>query len=102
VVRSDLDDRLGIACCLEVLGEAALGRAQLARAARLLGAAAIERAALGAPVPPVDGERAERLVTALAAHRGAAPAEGTVSAVVAAELREHLPRPNVRRRGPGA
>ena len=101
-IRADLGDRLGIACCLEVLGEAALGRAQLARAARLLGAAGIERAAIGAPVPPVDGERAERVVTALAAHRGAAPAEGTVGAVVAAELREHLPRPNVQRPGPGA
>ena len=72
---------------LEVLGEAALGRAQLARAVQLLGAAAIERGAIGAPVP-LDGPRFERIVTALTAHRAPAPAEGTVSAVVtAAELR---------------
>ena len=47
-------------------------------------------------------ERVERIMAALATHRDAEPAEGTVSAVVAAELRAHLPRPNVPRPGLGA
>ena len=41
-------------------------------------------------------------MTALAAHRGAAPAEGTVSTTVVEELKAHLPRPNVPRPGLGA
>ena len=91
VVRSDLGDRLGIACCLEVLGEAAFARAQHARAARLLTTAADERAAINAPVPPLDRERVERIMAALATHQNPETTEGTVSATVDAELRAHLP-----------
>ena len=86
-IRSDLGDRLGIACCLEALGEAAFGRAQHGRAARLLTAAAAERTAIQAPLPPVDQDRIERIVAALGIQRDPGPADETVGAVVAEELR---------------
>ncbi len=90
-IRSDLADRLGIACCLEVLGEAAFARAQHARAARLLGAAAVERAAIGAPLPPLQREPVERIMAAVATHQDRDTGEATVSAVVAEELEAYRP-----------
>jgi DNA-binding NtrC family response regulator/predicted ATPase len=101
-IRSDLADRLGIACCLELLGEAAFGRAQPARAAPLLRAAAVERAAINAPLPPLDRERVERIMAALAIHRDQETGAAAVSAVVAEELRAHLPGPKVESLGRGA
>jgi tetratricopeptide (TPR) repeat protein len=47
-------ERLEVAAGLEGLATVAAGTAQPARAARLLGAAAALRAAIGAPLPPVD------------------------------------------------
>jgi hypothetical protein len=41
-----------VACCLEGLAAVAAGLGQGRRAARLLGAAAARREALGAPLPP--------------------------------------------------
>jgi DNA-binding NtrC family response regulator/predicted ATPase len=96
VVRSDLADRLGIVCCLELLGDAAFARAQHPRAVRLFTTAAAERAAINAPVPPLERKRVERIMTALATYRNPENGGATVSAVVAEELKAHLPRPNAR------
>jgi len=53
-------------------------------------------------VPPLHRERVERIMAALATHRTPETTEGTVSATVDAELRAHLPRPNVARPTLGA
>jgi non-specific serine/threonine protein kinase len=105
-VRSSLDDRLGIACCLEVLGEVATGRALHARAARLLGAAAAERASINAPTPPLERERHERLLAALGAHSSREAGVAGIDAVVAEELQAtrhaaSLPDLDIETRGAG-
>jgi hypothetical protein len=46
---------------------------QHARAARLLTAAADEQAAINAPVPPLDRERVERIMAALATYQNRRP-----------------------------
>ena len=59
-----LGDTLSIAICFEGLATVAVEREQMERAARLLGAAAPVRAALGAPRHPKQQERYERAVRA--------------------------------------
>jgi predicted ATPase/transcriptional regulator with XRE-family HTH domain len=49
-----VNDRLGLAVALEGLARAAWAQDQPRRAARLGGAAAAQRAAIGAPMPPAD------------------------------------------------
>ncbi|MFB3816257.1 MAG: sigma 54-interacting transcriptional regulator [Candidatus Methylomirabilales bacterium] len=86
-IRSLLGDRLGMVCCLEVLAEAAAGRAQQAHAARLLRAAAAERRSITAPLPPLERSARERVLAALGEHRGEAVEEAAgIEAAVAAEL----------------
>ncbi len=63
VLRRELGDRLGLAECLEALAPIAAGWAERERALRLWGAAAVERDRLGTPIPPVDRETHERLLT---------------------------------------
>jgi non-specific serine/threonine protein kinase len=84
-IGSALADRLGIVGCLEVLGEVASGRGQPARAARLLGAAAAERAAIHAPPPPLEREHHERVLARIGERRGQEGGAG-IEAVVAEEL----------------
>jgi predicted ATPase/DNA-binding NtrC family response regulator len=102
VLRADLGDRLGIVCCLEVLGEAAFERAQHARAARLFAVAAVERAAINAPVPPLHREHVEQIMAALATEPDRPSGKDAMSAIVAEELAAHLPRPTVPRPQLGA
>ena len=71
-VRLDIGDRSGIAWCLEKLAEGALfesrarsSRDGLARAARILGAAAAIRAPLGSVIDPADEPEHERNRAAL-------------------------------------
>ncbi|MGH7267910.1 MAG: sigma 54-interacting transcriptional regulator [Candidatus Rokuibacteriota bacterium] len=112
-IRSELDDRLGLACCLEVLAEVAFVQGQHARAARLLGAAAAERQAIGAPQPPLERDRHERVLASLRDHLGEklvelAWIEAAAEPVVAEELKaagghtSGLPRPAVESLNPGA
>jgi predicted ATPase/transcriptional regulator with AAA-type ATPase domain len=91
VIRSELDDRLGIVCCLEVLGELAVRRAQHARAARLLGAAAAERTSIGAPRPPLERDQQQRVMASLRKDLGerglqAAGSEALPEPIVAEEV----------------
>jgi non-specific serine/threonine protein kinase len=63
-VAREWDSAWGMAECLEGLAVVAAGEGQSARAARLLGAAARLRQAIGAPVHPVDRADHERAVQA--------------------------------------
>ena len=65
-----LGDRDGIAGCLEELGALATAEWQPDRAARLLGAAAVLREAIGAPLPPDDQEETDRIIAELLATLG--------------------------------
>ena len=54
------------------------------------------------PVPALQRERVERIMSALATHRDQETGKATVSAVVVEELKAHLPAPKVARPTPGA
>jgi tetratricopeptide (TPR) repeat protein len=105
VIRSELEDRLGLACCLEALAEVAFRRGQHARAARLLGAAATERASIGAPLPPLEQDPHARMVSSLQQHLGeraveaawteALPAPIVVEEVAVAGHASRVPLPDV-------
>jgi non-specific serine/threonine protein kinase len=82
-IRAPLEDRLGVVCCLEVLAEAAAGREQPARVARLLDAAVAERASIGVPAAPVEREVHARLRAARGERTGETAG---MEAVVADEL----------------
>jgi hypothetical protein len=70
-----------------VLGEEASARAQLARAARLLEAAAVERASISAPLPPLERQRHERMLGALGNNRSEGIREvAGLEALIADEL----------------
>jgi len=53
LLQQDCGTRARVAECLEGMADAAGGRGQVVRAARLFGAAAVQREAIGAPLPPV-------------------------------------------------
>ena len=84
----------------------AAGRSLHARAARLLGAAAAERASINAPTPPLERERHERLRAALGAHWSQEAGVAGIDAVVAEELKAtrhaaSLPGPDTETHGAG-
>jgi non-specific serine/threonine protein kinase len=65
-------DQVGITECLEGLAAVEAGTSRPARAARLLGAAAAQRAAIGAPLPPVERPGHDATVSAVRAALGEA------------------------------
>lgn len=72
-VRKEIGDKGGIAWCLETLAELAEARGQLAQAARVFGAAAALRVAIGSFIDPVDQPEYERRLTALRVTLGEEP-----------------------------
>jgi hypothetical protein len=62
-IRRELEDRLGMAECLEGLAGLAGAQGKHERAARLLGAAEAIRALIGAPLPPSDRAAHDRCVS---------------------------------------
>jgi hypothetical protein len=69
-IRSELGNKRGIAESLEGLAGVAVGMEQRERAARLYGAAAALRIAIGAPVPPRDHEEQARRIAIVRAGLG--------------------------------
>jgi predicted ATPase/DNA-binding CsgD family transcriptional regulator len=70
-IRREQGDRRGIAECFEGLAASADAGRKPTEAARLLGAADAQRAAIGAPLPPRTGPARERLVAGLKRQLGA-------------------------------
>jgi DNA-binding NtrC family response regulator/predicted ATPase len=85
-IASALGDRLGIVCGLELLGETAAARGDHDRAGRLLGIATAERAAIGAPRPPLAGPHPARGAVASELEAPRAREGSGIDAVVAEEL----------------
>ena len=71
-LRRELGDKHGLAECLEGLAGVAVAQQHLERAARLLGAAAALREAIGAPLSPREQARYDRDMSALRADLGEA------------------------------
>ena len=64
MLSQEVGDKVGIAYGLEGLAGVAAGQGEVARAARLWGAAEALRRVLGAPLPPTEGAKFAPMVVA--------------------------------------